>query len=64
MFSLAVLLSSMKVDLQCIRLFIVAISYIRLCMPGQASHLIQCLIIPEAEVEMFLPVQYSEIFFL
>lgn len=63
MFSLAMLLSSMKVDLQCIRLFIVAISYIRLYTPGQASHLIQSLIIPEAEVEMFLPVQYSEFFF-
>lgn len=33
-------------------------------MPGQASHLIQCLIIPEGEFEMFLPVQYSEGFFV
>ena len=30
------LLSSMKVDLQVIRLFIVAISYIRMCMSGQS----------------------------
>lgn len=58
------LLSSMKVDLQGIGLFIVAISYVRMCMPGEASHLIQCLIIPEAEFEMFLPVQYSEGFFV
>lgn len=57
-------LSSMKVDLQGTGLFIVAVSHIQMCMPGQPSHLIHWLIIPEAEFEMFLPVQYSEGFFV
>lgn len=33
-------------------------------MPGQSSHLTPRLIIPEAKFEVFLPVQYSEGFFV
>lgn len=32
-----------------------------MCKPGQTSHLIQCLVTPEAEFEMFLSVQYSAV---
>lgn len=35
-----------------------------MCVRGQTSHLIQCLITPEAKFEMFLSVQYSAGFFV